>query len=429
MKVLHKIRSVPIGLLVFLFLVTALAVRCGSGGRPTAGLSSITSDVERYDGQAGNAEPVPEGEKRTMYEGDGVDVDDAGRAHLDMGGCLLEIFRKSGLQIGGLPSQSAPVCIVDFEHGTIYNRVKRQTIIQTEWAVITSLSTEFLVHLDPDRGLLWVVVVEGVVRVEAAGRVVVLQAGEQTWVPRGRPPEPPRPATRAEVGDLFPPVEDLTNGVMIDGDLLEPGGEEPTEDLLPEVGVRVVPEQAVVGEVVAIIAEAGDDRGIRQIAILIDGEIVQQCSGSPCEFETEFGEPGAHSIAAIAEDTSGQRSRTETRVRVVAQEVPLTLELSQSTDEVIAGECPGDRTVQIQAGLAGPVAGVEQATLSYSGEGIEGQTVQMERVDDQTFVATIGPFDYCCQQTIVEYTVEVFSGSQVPAASRSGEVLVSFCIG
>ena len=209
-----------------LFTLLAILMAAGSvtagclPGRPTGDLSSINADVERFDASASRAEPVPEGDHRTMFEGDGVGVDRQGYAKLDMGGCLLEIFRDTDLQIGGLPSESAQVCIVDFEHGTIYNRVQRRTIINTEWAVIISLSTEFLVHLDPYREILWVVVVDGTVLVEAEDQSVQLRAGQQTWVRRGQPPEAPRPATRAEVGDLFPRVEELTNGILGDPEIL-----------------------------------------------------------------------------------------------------------------------------------------------------------------------------------------------------------------
>ncbi|MCC7355499.1 MAG: YncE family protein [Anaerolineae bacterium] len=189
--------------------------------------------MQRFDATTSQALAVAEGEHQKMFANDGVRVDQNGRAKLDMSGCVLDIFRNSGLQVQGLPSESAPVCIVEFEQGTIYNRVEVETIINTEWAVITSLSTEYLVHLDPFREIIWVIVVDGVVAVEAAGERVEIGAGEQTWVRRGEPPEQPRPATRGEVGDLFPPVEELTNGVMVDNSVLVASLPEPTSTPTP----------------------------------------------------------------------------------------------------------------------------------------------------------------------------------------------------
>lgn len=162
---------------------------------------------------------------------------------------------------------------------------------------------------------------------------------------------------------------------------------------------------------------------------MADGQIAHRCPAAPCEFETEFDEPGVRVIAAVAEDMSGQRSRAETRIRVVAPEIPLTLELSQSTDEVIAGDCPGPDTVQIVAEVFGEVADVQRAVLSYRWENAEARTVVMERVDDRTFVAEIGPFDYCCGQTAIKYIVRVFELSSTPLATASGTVLLSYCIG
>lgn len=219
MNMTQKDRFVLFTLLAALMAVGSVAAGCVSD-RPKADLSSIHANVERFDASASRAEPVPEGDHRTMFEGDGVGVNRRGYAKLDMGGCLLEVFRDTDLQIGGLPTESAPVCIVDFEQGTIFNRVEKQVIINTEWAVIISLSTEFLVHLDPYREIIWIVVVDGIVQVEAAGQRVEVRAGQQTWVRRGQPPEPPRPATRAEVGDLFPRVEELTNNVLSDPAIL-----------------------------------------------------------------------------------------------------------------------------------------------------------------------------------------------------------------
>ncbi|MBS1251086.1 MAG: hypothetical protein MAG451_00116 [Anaerolineales bacterium] len=428
MKCLGRLLQLAVVALLIIVAIVVILPRVAPV-TPTAELEAVISAVERLNGETLGAESVATGATRTMYERDGVGVDDAGYARLDMNGCLLGIFRNSEIEIEGLPTDSAPACIIEFEHGTIYNRVKRKTVIDAQWAVITSIATEFLVHLNRERGIIWIVVHDGAVEVEAAGQTVIVEAGWQTWVFRGQPPEEPVPATRPDVGDLFPSIDDLTNGVMVDGDLLEPREEEPAEDLPPEVRISVEPKQPAVGEPVVIVAEATDDVEVERVAILVDGEAVERCSGSACKVETEFGEPGAHTVGAIAQDTSGQSGEATTRIRAVSPAPSVSLEISQSTDEVIAGECSGVKTVQIVAEITGSVADVQQAVLQYRWEDVTGDPVVMERVDDQTFIAEIGPFDYCCAQTTIEYNVQVFGSSTTPLASRSGKVLLTYCIG
>ncbi len=321
-------------LLAVVVIVAIIWFVVGKKAELTADLAAIQSAVERWDARNSQRDPVARGEHRKMREQDGVTVDPSGRAKLDMGGCILEIFFGTELTVQQLPSQSAEVCILQLGHGTIGNRVQKRTIVNTDWAVITTLSTQFLVHLDAQRGLLWVIVKDGLVEVAAAGERVRVAAGQQTWVHRGARPEAPRPATRAQVGDLFPPLEALTNGELSDAELL-----------LPE---------------------------------------------------------------------------------------PLAMELEQSTDEVISGECPGPHTMRIVATLSGSpeaIKNVGRATLRYHWEGIGEQVVMMERLDDRTFSAEIGPFDYCCQETTLVYTVDVFDRSRAPVLTESGKALLIFCIG
>jgi hypothetical protein len=353
--------------LVFLFVVVALAVcvgvvilpaldddnggggsgnggQSGGGGgqsvKRTADLEAVIAAVERWNSGAAAKEAVAQGAHKKLYEGDGATVDGLGYAKLNMGGCLLAIFRDSNLDVEGIPSQSAPACVVKFQQGTIYGQVSTETIVQTDWAVIRTLGTDFLVHLDLDRELLWVIVRTGLVEIDAAGQQVQVGAGHQTWVHRNQPPEPPRPATRWEVGDLFPLLDDLTNGQLSDSRLLKPGGEPPVEELV------------------------------------------------------------------------------------------LTLE--RSTDEVFAGECGEPQTVQVYAMLSGSekaIADVEGATLRYQWDGIEEQWLSMERLDDRTFMVEIDPSEYCCMQTPLVYTVEVFNSAEDIVASGVGELLLSFCLG
>lgn len=328
-------------LIVLLALVLLAVTLLRSCGKQTAELTAVRSPVKRLEGTTSQVEPVSQGSKRTMHQGDGVNVGQHGRAKLRIAGCDLEIFQASGLS-WALPSAAgAPVCTAGMSHGTILASVTSEMILNTEWCVIRTLGTEFVVHLDPGRGVLWIIVGEGAVEVTTTRDYAVVRAGEQIWVWRSGLMEPVRPATRDEVGDEFPPLEELTDGAIQDDEWLDP-----------------VPSVEVAAE--------------------------------------------------------------------------LLLSLEQSTDEVIVGDCSGAHTVQIWTSIDGPpevLAGVERAALHFRWEGIDERVIKMERVDDYTFAAEIAPFDYCCEQTTMVYTVRVFGLATTPLATESGKVLLTYCLG
>lgn len=330
-------------ILVAIAIVVAIVwyVLSQVGVEITADLAAMKDQVQRLDARASRQEVVPSGEHRKLHTDDQVTVDGSGRAQIKSQHCTWEVFRDTALRAQKLASASDPVCVGELKRGTLYARVEVDSKVNADWAVVRAVGTRFLVHLDPGRGLLWVVVLDGVVEVETAAGVEAVGPGEQTWASPGQPPEPPRPARRGEVGDLFPPVEELTNGEMGDGDVL-----------LPE-------RRAPVTE-------------------------------------------------------------------------PLGLRLAQSTDEVIAGECAGPHTLEVTAYLTGDdeaLANAARAVIRYQWEGSDEQFAEMERMDDRTWMLEIGPFDYCCQQTMLVYTVEVFDASGQVLAAEGGEVLLSYCIG
>jgi len=243
MKCLGRAVLILLAIAVVVAVVWFLLAQAGT----TAELAAIKTDVQRWDARASQTESVPTGQHRKLRDDDGVTVDDNGRARLSAEQCVWEIFRDTALQVQQLPSQSAKVCVVQLGHGTIYNKVETHTVVNTDWAVVTALSTRFLVHLDLERGLLWVIVAEGMVQVEAAGQVVRLGAGEQVWVFRGEPPEPVRPARRSEVGRLFPTLDVLTNRDLGDGDLLLPEEAVPVVEP-PGLVVEHTPDEVLSGE-------------------------------------------------------------------------------------------------------------------------------------------------------------------------------------
>lgn len=210
-------------ILVAIAVVVAVVWYVLSRSEVTADLAAMRSDVQFWDASASEQESVPTGERRKVHAEDGVNVDTSGRARLSAEQCLWEVYRDTSLKVEQLPTESAQVCVVQLSHGTIYNRVQTQTLVKTDWAVVTALGTRFLVYLDPDRGLLWVLVEDGKVEVAASGEVVRLGPKEQTWVFRGKPPVTPRPALRSEADSInLPPVETMTNGELGDEDAFLP---------------------------------------------------------------------------------------------------------------------------------------------------------------------------------------------------------------
>jgi hypothetical protein len=310
--------------------------------------------------------------------------------------------------------------------------------------VIKSFGTEFLVHLDSDREIVWILVVEDYVEVSAAGETVLVGAGEQTWVWRGQPPEPRRPSNRDEIAGLFPPLEDLTNGELSDGVYLSPGQattpgpELPPEatavDNPPELELAVDPDEVSVDEDFLVQALADDDNGIVGIEILINGQLVTQCPDSFCEFRSSFGEQGKRVIEARAVDTADQIVSESTVLTVYPlepTEIPprvFELEVVTDTGEIIVGLCPGPKSLQVFAELP-PEVLTERAILEYQWEGISAQFVEMERVDDFTFLAVLASFDYCCEQTIIELLVEAYDFEEILVAEGRNEVLLTYCLG
>lgn len=339
-----------ITLVVMAVLLAIGLLVLGPCSRVTADLTSIKTDVKHLDARANRIETVAAGSCCQVVKGDAVRVDRSGRARLDMGGCNLDIFWDSELTVKGLPLKSSPLCVVSLMSGTIYNSVEREMIVDTEWARITTMGTRFLVYVDPDRRLLWVVVWDGKVRVEAEGRLVVVGADEQTWVEEGSPPEPPQPAMRDRVDRRLPSLSELTDGEIPD---------------LPEPPVR----------------EGASD--------VEEAESVEQPAPAP------------------------------------------SLALGQGSDEVYAGACGEPQRVRITAKMEGPqeaIASVEAARLTYGWEGNDVGSVAMERVDDLTFSAEIGPFDYCCGETTLVYTVELLDAAGNVLQSGARRLRLSYCI-
>ncbi|MFC2026155.1 hypothetical protein ACFLUC_03070 [Chloroflexota bacterium] len=444
---------VVVAVLIFV-LIWVLVVK-GCAPRISADLEAYHSDVERWDANTSQKDYVGQGKHRDMYENDGVTVNNSGRAHLDMGGCIIEIFRNSGLIVQELPSQSAQVCILQLERGTLLNQVKKKTIINTEFAVITSLSTEFFVHYDQERGLLWVIVKEGAVEVEVQNRRVIVDEGWQIWIYRGQPPGEPVPATRAEVGDLFPPLDDLMNGEYDDDYLLQSDIDDQALYLAVEQSTDHVYSGECDGdqsmEIYAVLdgsEEALENIGWAILRFQWDGIEEQNYEMKRIEDNEFFGIIESYeyccdrtTIVYRVEiyNKSGELITSEARRvpleycdgDVVTESEPIFLSLEASPEKVYAGECGEPRRLELYANLEGSpesIANVGWATVSFRWEGQDLDTIEMERIDDYLFYAEIDPSDYCCYHTNIVYKVRIFGHDGNLITNQQGEVPLEYCI-
>src|SRR5262249_10327454 len=216
----------------------AFAMRCELGVNCVPPISlSATSNHVTYFPHKGSQTIVTLGKRLSVESGDAIDVDARGEALLHFPDFQdVRMFRDSKLNIVVTSTVSADTPAIyrlQLEAGTLYHSgsqpsaPSQRLLITTKWAEIQHIGTDFLAYYDPRTERTWVVVVSGAVEVRAPSvggpaSLVTVPAGWQTWVDPGKAPEPPHPATRAEVGTLFPVVEALTNSALADPAVLAP---------------------------------------------------------------------------------------------------------------------------------------------------------------------------------------------------------------
>jgi arabinogalactan oligomer/maltooligosaccharide transport system substrate-binding protein len=198
-------------LILFAFGVLAVLLSCGTVEK-AADLASKAAAVQHRDGSSGAETDLSPGSSRTMHEGDGVKIDNAGKGELTFAGCTVEIYWGGNMT---LKTSSAPGCALTLETGSIQVNVAEgsQATVNTPWATITSFGTRFFVYVGMEPPVVWVISYEGRLEVRNVQGAVTFDAGFQTWVLPGQMPVDPLPATREMVPDLtmFPPLEILTS--------------------------------------------------------------------------------------------------------------------------------------------------------------------------------------------------------------------------
>lgn len=223
-----------------LVLTLVLAACVGQSSQPTP----LTRDNSMYAHQpqvrllASNAASpviIRAGTRQAIAVGDAVTVDDHGQARLRFSDFLvIDVYPNTQLRdIDLIPSvdpTAPPAFCLRLEGGSIFGNLDAQRIanqrvrpefrLETKWAVVKALGTLLWVNYDRQSEVTWVVVKESQASVTGAGKEVIVQAGQQTWVEPGRPPIDPIPACRNLIGDRFPLIDELTNDHRSDLELL-----------------------------------------------------------------------------------------------------------------------------------------------------------------------------------------------------------------
>ncbi len=146
---------------------------------------------------------VPVTQHEPVGTGDEINTDENGLGILTFSDFLrVEIFVETRLQVKAAPDPNAsPLVKFYLALGTTIQELQKRAgervvvVTETEWATITSVSTEYLISVDED-GVTSVVVYKGEAQVEAQQRTVTLQPGEATYV---KPREAPRPPSDVEM--------------------------------------------------------------------------------------------------------------------------------------------------------------------------------------------------------------------------------------
>jgi len=203
-------KQIPIVVLlsavVAVFFVAVFFVACAPQASPSAGsgLTLDTTEVEaNRDGvftvRGGAREALPSPRQQFLAVGDGVDVDEAGRAIVRFSDLLaVEVLRRGGLVLQELPPdersavvtvlQSGGTLLSDFQPGAA---IERRFTIRTQFAVITATGTRFLVSREADSPLEWVVALDAAaddLQVTAGGVTKPVPANVARWIaPLGEP--------------------------------------------------------------------------------------------------------------------------------------------------------------------------------------------------------------------------------------------------
>lgn len=195
--------------------------------------------------------PATEAEDgQSLPPGGYVATDGLGRARIGFaGGAGVTVYHDSCVQV-------TDVRRLMLLEGTLATQTGQDAAVVSAGNALITADGRVLIHLFPGRGL-WVVVQEGSAKVDAEGKVVSLADDQQTWEEPGGELVGAKANERDVVGDRFFLIDDLTNDVIQDADLLVP----PTAARTPEMPWGLVIALAAVAGGAAVIAVLSRRRG------------------------------------------------------------------------------------------------------------------------------------------------------------------------
>ena len=321
-----------------------------------ADLLAERSQVQcRHPGEM--AKEVPVSQHESVGTGDKINTDQTGLGILTFADFLrVEVFRQTGLQVKAAPDPNAPLIVkLYLALGTTLQQLKKRAgqrvdvTTDTDWATIRAVSTTYLISVDDDE-VTWVVVSDGEAEVEAQGQTVIVRAGQATWVEPGQPPHSP---IDVDSGAVEKWLEKLggTGEVGPIRPVIQPSEEEDETD--PWLEVWHSPSEPNEGQLVTVVAEAGDDEtGLDRIEIQMSGQPLVTCRESYCEASGGPYPAGEYSYEVGAFDAAGNVVYQAGSITVVALrpedgtdpwlEVGHWPEEPDETQEVTVGAKAGD---------------------------------------------------------------------------------------
>jgi hypothetical protein len=313
-------------ILLVLLASNVAACRCTGPSAPGAAtdLSAERTRVQcRHPGQA--IEDVAVGDHEPVATGDQINTDQNGLGILTFADFLrVEVFRKTGLQVKAAPDPNAPPIVkLYLALGATRQELQKRAgervdvTTDTDWATIRAVATTYLISVEDDR-VTWVVLFDGEAEVEAQAQMVVVRAGQATWVEPGQPPHTPIAVDLRAVEEWMEGLRRIREVGPIRPVVLPPQVEDRTE---PWLEVRHSPDEPNEGQPVTVIAEAGDsESGLDRIEVQIPGQPLVTCRESSCEATGGPYSPGEYSYEAWAFDRVGNVAHRVGIVTVVSRQ-------------------------------------------------------------------------------------------------------------
>ncbi|RLT36956.1 MAG: hypothetical protein DWI57_14180 [Chloroflexi bacterium] len=150
------------------FLLMLLLAACGGGGNDTPPLAFVQANADRTAVTvlvAGSSQPLQPPDSARLQAGDGVQVDEGGRALLRFSDFLtVEVLRAGDLQVQQLAlSEQSALAVFGQNGGAFVNEltpgaggVDRRVTVESDFAVITATGTRFMVVQEANSPLEWV---------------------------------------------------------------------------------------------------------------------------------------------------------------------------------------------------------------------------------------------------------------------------------